>query len=41
MDVVKSNATYAFPGTEVAWRIGTGGSGQSGLLQDLGEAFIK
>ena len=41
MEDIKANATYALAGTDVALRIGTGGSGQSGLLQALAEAFIK
>ncbi|MCJ1280008.1 hypothetical protein MMC21_007833 [Puttea exsequens] len=38
---VTANATYHYPTPKVALRIGTGGSGQSGLLQALAEAFIK
>ena len=38
---VTPNATYHYPKSEVALRIGTGGSGQSGLLEALAQAFIK
>ena len=38
---VTANSTYNYPSPEVKLRIGTGGSGQSGLLQALAEAFIK
>ncbi|KAK4694773.1 hypothetical protein P7C71_g2859, partial [Lecanoromycetidae sp. Uapishka_2] len=38
---VPANATYHFPKSEVALRIGTGGSGQSGLLEELAQEFIK
>lgn len=38
---VTANSVYNFPNPEVRLRIGTGGSGQSGLLRELAEAFIK
>ncbi|KAK3176578.1 hypothetical protein OEA41_007901 [Lepraria neglecta] len=36
-----ANAVYLYPNPRVAVKIGTGGSGQSGLLQALAEEFIK
>ena len=39
--VIAANAVYQTPTPQVALRIGTGGSGQSGLLQALAEEFIK
>lgn len=38
---VVANAVYLYPNPRVALKIGTGGSGQSGLLQALAEEFIK
>ena len=38
---VTPNATYHYPKSEIALRIGTGGSGQSGLLEALAQEFIK
>lgn len=38
---VTANSVYNYPSPQVRLRIGTGGSGQSGLLQALAEAFIK
>jgi len=39
--VVVANSVYNYPSPKVQLRIGTGGSGQSGLLQALAEEFIK
>ena len=36
-----ANAVYQNPTPPVALRIGTGGSGQSGLLRALAEKFIE
>ncbi|KAL2038000.1 hypothetical protein N7G274_009220 [Stereocaulon virgatum] len=38
---VTANAVYHYPNARVALKIGTGGSGQSGLLQALAEEFIQ
>ena len=38
---VVANAVYHYPNPPVALKVGTGGSGQSGLLLALAEEFIK
>lgn len=38
---ITANSVYNYPSPEVRFMIGTGGSGQSGLLRELAEAFIK